>query len=323
MEAFFPMFFPLFVLAVVVFGFVFVKEHQWSTFVAISMIVGGFIFIAPSLIGGVGGETTQTRPEQTVPAPPTELISDNDLMNLLILIGAIVGSALIAFVVISWWNSGKEIRKTRAVEAENKRKSLQEAAALAAERLEEKRKTWKNILAQGDEYLDKWVRVSTDLNFILQFPMIANSSEPVIKESIALVTQYRMMRTESVPTAQDNMWGTELGQLVRKMKVTLDSAIVQVRKTKASQYSFAERKKLRQAKNLFDISMNTAASANERQIAYKRLRDIMDDLHISVSDDLEERLAIGMRDIKAIEAGKDTHVITVNIESRVKNDIHA
>lgn len=237
---------------------------------------------------------------------PSPQLSDFNLSdNFWMIAGGVVGTivfGVLAYIVISWWNSGKDVRAAKAMEAHEKKRAMEEEAKRQERIRMERAETWQRILTTGDETVEKWTAMSTDLSYILKYPMVANLDEPKVQQVVELITQYRIARTEAVPDDEDLLTST-LGSLTSKMKTAVWSLKTAAEQVREKMYTPAERKKLIQAQRLFNLAMDTAATPNERGLAYKALRDIMDNLRIIVSEEMEQNLAIEMKEVKAIEAG--------------------
>lgn len=256
-------------------------------------------------------DPTAPAPEPSAPSEPVTPAEPVEVPYDFIIVTAVVVAAFLliagtVYVFMHYWSVGKPKRAAKRLEAEQKQKALREEAERVARVKKTKESDWAAILRQGDGCLNRWTSVSTDLGFVLKHPMIANMSEPQVAEVVQLVSGYRMMRADDIPYSESHMWMTPLGMNVKKMKPALETLLSQAVRTKDKNYSFGERKQLSQARNLLAMAMDTAASANERQLAYERVRAIMEELSLDVSVELEEKLAIEMKEVLAIGTGPET-----------------
>lgn len=219
---------------------------------------------------------------------------------------AIIGAFTyrLTYYALSSLNTRREDNHRKRIEEGRKREQAEIEVAKAKALEEEKRAEWTAIITQGDEVSERWVKMSTDLEFVLNHPLVANVNEPLVKDMITTVTEYRLMRSEKMPSNYDHMWASPLGKHVKSMTVLIDSVVRQANAIKDKNYAPAERKKLAQAQNLLSLAMNTGASPNERQLAYERLKGIMEELSLHVAPETLVRVEIGMRDMNALESGK-------------------
>lgn len=163
------------------------------------------------------------------------------------------------------------------------------------------KRDWKKIISEGDDLLSQWTKRSTDLEYILKYPLVVDTSDPLVKKVITLITEYRMMRTEQVPQSH-NVWETPLSQVVKNLRIALDELTHQAQITKDKNFSEEERKKLRQAQSLLSMAANSGAAVNERQLAYGRLRVIMEELSLVNVPETVVQLELGMKEVKALES---------------------
>lgn len=161
--------------------------------------------------------------------------------------------------------------------------------------------TWNKMVTEGDRLVNQWTQMSTSLDNVLTYPLLANFSEPIVGDVIKAVSRVRAERPDAPPGGTEDPWETSYGVAVRDLREKLIT-VQQQAKMAAKNYDPVERKKLDQARNLLAIAYDSGATPAERTSAYSRVRSIMDELSIHISDEAEERLAIETASLRVLEA---------------------
>lgn len=212
----------------------------------------------------------------------------------------IVCLAVIAFLIAKW-RAGAVKREAEAelavqrLKEEAERKERERQDRIAREKL------WQEYLDRGDSALAEWIKYSTNMEMILKYPLIGSFTNPKVKNVIVLVNRYRQLgRVFSPNVAKVEL--SPLANTVDSLETAVHDIITDAKNMKRSNYSPEERKTLEKAQSLFNLAMDSGATPSERKNAYERLRNIMDELRITVTDEMEERLAIEMQPVLALTA---------------------
>lgn len=265
----------------------------------------GIVFFQPNM------EPRQAPdPVPSVPVSPID-ITQESIIPILTVVGAVAALIMLCFLLyfaLSWWKGTENVRNQRALDTEQKRK---ESAELEASQ----EQVWNKILAKGDACVEAWVNKSTNLEFVLNNPLIGDVNEPLVGNVISLVQDFRRFRSDVRPQGSDDLWDTRLGKVVHELDNAIALLLRKAAAVRDKNYTPAERNELRKAQRFFALAMDQGASPNERSIAYARLRDIMENLHIMVSHELEEKLAIGMREIFALESAANPYLKVTGLEN--------
>lgn len=125
-------------------------------------------------------------------------------------------------------------------------------------------------ISQRLEFIkNEWASYELDLVKILDYPAVTNMSVPATAEF------HKALRTAQSHTPVGGELNTaeilEFNRVVTDLEYRYDVMISEAKRMKWNDYSSKERISLSMAQNLLAIAINSASSANERQIAYKRL----------------------------------------------------
>lgn len=116
---------------------------------------------------------------------------------------------------------------------------------------------------------NEWASYELDLVKILDYPAVTNMGVPATAEF------HKALRTAQSHTPVGGELDTaeimEFNRAVTDLEYRYDVMISEAKRMKWNDYSSKERISLSMAQNLLAIASNSASSANERQIAYKRL----------------------------------------------------
>lgn len=254
-------------------------RSYWQTWFY-GLMSAAFLFLGHTevaLEGIYGSEVYNT----FVNNSPDGVIGVNWTMHLVIL------AVLIFIPVVGKVSSGKQIKK------KNKKPTI--AGSKVNEHI------WKNkVLTEGDALVQKWLEMSTSLQNILTYPLLANASEPAVERVVKAVSRVRAERRESLPEGSTDPWETSYGRSVRELRNQLIEVENLAKKT-ARNYDPVERKKLEQARHLLAITYDNGAPTPERIAAYTRVRSVMDELHIYLSDEAEKKIAVETQNLRMIE----------------------
>jgi hypothetical protein len=115
----------------------------------------------------------------------------------------------------------------------------------------------------------EWASYELDLVKVLEYPAVTNMSIPATAEFHKALRVAQGLAPEGSELSTDEL--SEFNRAVTDLEHRYDVMISEAQRMKWNDYSSKERVSLTMAQNLLSIAMNSASSANERQIAYKRL----------------------------------------------------
>ena len=149
-------------------------------------------------------------------------------------------------------------------------------------------------MASHDATNKLWLDYELDVGKLIDFPMMTDVREPLT------VAFLRAKRTADAmrPAAATDITGKgrldDYRNAVTSYEVAFEVAEREARRVKDSAFTEPERERLKTARKLVNLAENDAASAPERQAAYKRARRELDGLlvlpDITVAA-LEEKVA--------------------------------
>ncbi|MBE7161896.1 MAG: hypothetical protein INR72_11670 [Williamsia herbipolensis] len=163
----------------------------------------------------------------------------------------------------------KQQAKIAAAEAAGKTRVDAEAQARAITRL----------MTEHDTVDGRWFAYETDVVSLLEFPMMTNMREP-------LTVAFHRARREADslrPSAAADIVGdtdaqTAYRTAVHDYAVAFDAAESEAKRRRRGDFSAEEQSRLTRAQSLLRLAMDTGATPQERQSAYKRALDELEGL---------------------------------------------
>ncbi len=119
-----------------------------------------------------------------------------------------------------------------------------------------------NELNEMNDIENKWMEIQSDIVQILKYPLLADMSEPSVKNF--------HIKTSIARSLSKQPLGHDFVVAVSEMKFAWDSLIYEARKIELSKFNDGERKKILTAAKLMNIALNIASTPSERQVAYKK-----------------------------------------------------
>ena len=194
-----------------------------------------------------------------------------------------------AAVLLTLGVRGVRRRKRRA-------QSRRDDAAAQAE-------SWRRLYLRRDELLVKWSRYETDVSLMIDYPVMTDYSDPVIRDVIVAMQGIRAAEAEALDLGRGHAEASKLRRAVDRFEVAFVTAEKYARRCGQSKLSDAERSKLATARQALNIILDGAATPSEVEAAYRSLRGSLRgiiDLPAPAAADLDARA----RDARRIGAHK-------------------
>ncbi|MFC7430855.1 MULTISPECIES: hypothetical protein [unclassified Agrococcus] len=157
-------------------------------------------------------------------------------------------------------------------------------------------------LADHDAVSRRWLDHELDAAKVIDYPLMTDMREPLTRDFHRAKRRADALRPEE-GEQPDAARVAEYREAVDAFEDAFEVALSEARRRAQHDFSDAERKRLQTARMLVGIAVDGAASAAERQSAYRRARAELDGLIVlpdATTADLEQRIA------GAIERGTTT-----------------
>ncbi|MGZ8176420.1 hypothetical protein ACXVUM_00705 [Williamsia sp. SKLECPSW1] len=163
----------------------------------------------------------------------------------------------------------KQQAKIAAAEAAGKRRVDAEAETRATTRL----------MAEHDTVDGRWFTYETDVIALLEFPMMTNMREPLTVAFHRARREADSLRpSEPAETVGDHAAQAAYRTAVHDYAVAFDAAESEARRRRRGDFSGEEQSRLVRAQSLLRLAMDTGATPQERQSAYRRALDELEGL---------------------------------------------
>lgn len=151
------------------------------------------------------------------------------------------------------------------------------------------------LLAAHDDINRRWLDYELDVARLIAFPAMSDGRQPLTAAFLRAKKVADALRPESARVRLDTETMNEYRDAVHDYEVAFEIAEHDARRLKDSAFDPAERKRLDTAQQLLNVAVDQAATAAERQLAYRRVRQELDGL-IALSDGaidvLESKVAL-------------------------------
>jgi hypothetical protein len=147
----------------------------------------------------------------------------------------------------------------------------------------------KRLMATHDEVVRRWLDYELDVAKLIAFPTMSDGRQPLTAAFLRAKKVADGLRPASADVRIDAETLAEYRDAVHDFEVAFDVAEQDARRVRDSGFTEAERKRLDRAQQLLRTAVDQSATAAERQVAYKRVREELDGL-IVLSDDAVEVL---------------------------------
>lgn len=145
------------------------------------------------------------------------------------------------------------------------------------------------LLDTHDEVTRRWLDYELDVAKLIAFPTMSDGRQPLTAAFLRAKVAADALRPASAQARIDAQTLAEYRDAVHDFEVAFDVAEQDARRVRDSGFTDSERKRLERARQLLQVAVDTSATAAERQVAYKRVREELDGL-IALSDDAIEVL---------------------------------
>lgn len=261
----------------------------WSTVIMGAIAAAGGFFV-PMLLtwllddGSPAPEPTATPSETASPRPtttseptraPETMQEPADLTWLWVTLGIIAGlvllSLLIWIIVTAGAKARRGIRETRE----------KAAAELAA--AQRRAATWKTFHDRHNELLRKYLHSETDWDSLFFTPALTDPSVPQTYAMLRAMRAANTLRDTAGELPADLGPDIDLTRLpypraVEEFALAWDAAERYARRIGQKGIPAAERKLIKQIRTFLDMAENSAASQNERNLAYRRAQSLIESL---------------------------------------------
>ncbi|MFJ4233865.1 hypothetical protein [Cellulosimicrobium cellulans] len=165
--------------------------------------------------------------------------------------------------------------KARAAAAARATATAQEKleAARRAERRAAMGRALRSAIALEERVTSRWLAYEKDLELALQYPVMRDLRDPLVRAVVTAMTRARASRVEEIPELEADQTPTEHPYVVavHDLDVAMRAAEQEARRVRQGRFTPEERRALRRAEQLLAIAKNDGASPHERQLAYQRL----------------------------------------------------
>lgn len=184
-------------------------------------------------------------------------------------------------------HGGTAPSRPSAADARADRRAQQERQVASAQQL----------IADHDAVNGRWLSYELDVAKLIDFPMMTDVREPLTVDFIRAKRSADGLRpsTPEALLADDGV--ADYREAVRRYEVAFDLAEREAQRVRDAHYSEAEQRRLAQARQLLRVAVDPGASANERQVAYSRVRREIEGiivLPVEAVAALERRVVLGL-----------------------------
>lgn len=132
--------------------------------------------------------------------------------------------------------------------------------------------SWRRLYKRRDDLLVKWSRYETDVSLMIDYPVMTDYSDPVIRDVIVAMQGIRAAEAEALDVGRGHAERSQLHRAVDRFEVAFVTAERYARRWGQSKLSDAERSKLSTARQALNIILDGAATPSEVDAAYRSLR---------------------------------------------------
>jgi hypothetical protein len=194
-------------------------------------------------------------------------------------------------------------RKLELIEAKARAKAIEKGTALpaipagqehdveAVERADAEGRAARleRLMSTHDEVTKRWLDYELDVAKLIAFPTMSDGREELTAAFLRAKKVADGLRPTTADARVDAETFAAYRDAVHDFEVAFDIAEQHARRVRDTGFTDAERRRLDRARQLLQTAVDRSATAAERQVAYKRVREELDGL-IAVSDDAIEVL---------------------------------
>ncbi|MGO1768394.1 MAG: hypothetical protein ACTHZX_00460 [Microbacterium sp.] len=208
----------------------------------------------------------------------------------------VVGSAR------GWWRQHEEDshrRKIELIEAKARAREISGDADLAPEEIAradavDRSGRLQRLMDTHDDVARRWLDYELDVGKLIAFPTMSDGRDPRTAAFLRAKKVADGLRPASAQTRVDAEAYAEYRDAVHDFEAAFDVAEQEARRVRDSGFTEAERQRLARAQQVLAVAVDQSATAAERQVAYRRVREELDGLIVlsdAAVDDLEKRVA--------------------------------
>lgn len=256
---------------------------------------------APNFLFNLFGLTVPDVPSDaktTEPAVETSAPADLSWVPGVLVAAGVATAALLAGLGLFHY-----YRKSLAPSLAKKRSEAKTAGALVAEA----RKTLEWVVLDSASY-------ETDLAKQIDYPMMTDVSEPRVGKYVREMRYAQEL--ERALAAKPLMDDAErFSNAVHSLKVSYDGAVRKAETVRWSSFSFAEQKRLKDARIALDVVQDSSTTPEQRNAQYRRIAKLLDGL-IVLTEPVKQSLATWVP-MLALEGTKTTVAAADSLKSPV------
>lgn len=144
------------------------------------------------------------------------------------------------------------------------------------------------VQARYDDVTRRWLDYELDVSKLIAYPAMSDGRQPLTAAFLrAKKVADNVRPTDGEAPSAERL--KEYRDAVTEYEVAFELAERDARRVKAAAFTPDERKRLETAQQLLGVAVDQAATPNERQVAYRRVRQELDGL-IWLSDEAVEHL---------------------------------
>lgn len=144
------------------------------------------------------------------------------------------------------------------------------------------------VQARHDDVTHRWLDYELDVSKLIAYPAMSDGRQPLTAAFLRAKKVADTLRPAPGETSSPER-AKEYRDAVTDYEVAFEVAERDARRVKAAAFTPDERKRLDTAQQLLGVAVDQAATPNERQVAYRRVRQELDGL-IWLSDEAVEEL---------------------------------
>ncbi|MEE3853383.1 hypothetical protein VZC37_23805 [Gordonia sp. LSe1-13] len=152
-------------------------------------------------------------------------------------------------------------------------------------------------LRRHDEVNARWFDYELDLATLIEYPMMTDLRDPLTLAFHRAKVHADDLRPADPDDLLDPAAFADYRDAVGEYATAFDAAEREARRRRQTDFSPVERERLERARRLVAVAANDAATAAERQAAYRRARDELEGLIVvppAASEKLEHRIAAAL-----------------------------
>lgn len=219
-------------------------------------------------------------------------------------LGFIIAGPIVGMVgsARGWWEKREEVshrRKLELIEANAKAKAISAGADLAPDTIAQtdaadRSTRVQRLMDTHDDVASRWLDYELDPAKLIAFPTMSDGREPRTATFLRAKMAADSARPASAKTRIDAEAYAEYRDAVHDCEAAFDVAEQEARRVRDTGFTESERQRLARAQQLLKVAIDQSATAEERQLAYHRVREELDGLIVlseAAVDNLEKKVA--------------------------------